>query len=249
MVRKNSASDSVQKAGMRRELERETKKILRLKGEVARSFWDLGDSLCRVQDKKLYQAKGYQTFEEYLEKGVKIGRTNAYQLMKLARNFSREIAIKYGKEKLLCAIDYAKATPEPDLPLDVTRYTIPAKNRAGKAIEKTFKQASVRDIKRAAALLKKKLKPQKPQASLPVPDLAALLSGKTPKFTIKAFLPKARQKLKDLTPPPKLSAAITQKGEEPLVDLRLTGVRVSQLTEAFGLLAAAAVEVWTESLQ
>ena len=88
--------------GSRRELDRETSKILRLKEEISKNFWDLGASLCRVHDKKLYQATGYEFFEEYLAKELKIGRSTAYRLMELARNFMlslcpKRICSKKGK--------------------------------------------------------------------------------------------------------------------------------------------------------
>ncbi len=61
------------KPGSRQELDRETNKILRLKEAIAKNFWDLGTSLCRVHDKKLYQISGFKFFEEYLAKEVRIG--------------------------------------------------------------------------------------------------------------------------------------------------------------------------------
>jgi len=248
MAQKSAARKTAKEAGLRRELDRETKKILRLKEELAKNFWDLGHSLCRVHDRKLYRAKGHHSFEDYLQAKVKISRSNAYQLMALAKNFSRETAIRYGKAKLLCAIDYARATPEPDLPLDVTRYTIPAKNRAGKKVEKTFKQASVRELKRAAALLRKNPKPQ-PPIPPQLPSLAGLLSGKRPKLRIAPFLSKAREKLKQVSPRPTLSVTTTKKGQDPLVDLRLSRVQASDIMQVLSLLTAAACEAWMESVQ
>ena len=133
------------------------------------NLWDLGTSLCRVHDKKLYQISGYN-FDEYLAKEVKIGRSTAYRLMELARNFSRETAIKFGQTKLLGAIAYAKATPEQDRPVDVTRYEIEVKTPSGKKATKSFKNATSREIKRAADLLRRRLKPKEPAASFPIPS-------------------------------------------------------------------------------
>ena len=247
MAKKSKISKAAQQAGLRRQLDRETKKILQLKGAVASNFWDLGSALCRVHDRKLYRAKGHHSFEDYLQAEVKISRSNAYQLMSLAKNFSRETAIHYGRKKLLCAIDYAKATPEPDLPLDVTRYTIPARNRAGKKVEKTFKQASVRDLKRATANLRRKEKSQSPFPPLQLPSIESVLSGKPPEFQIDPFLTRAKAKLKDISPRPTVSVTITKKGKDPQFDLKLSGVRASTFMQAFGLLTAAACEAFLES--
>jgi hypothetical protein len=251
MPKKKQVPSTVRKIGSRKELDRETSKILRLKEQIAKNFWDLGACLCRVHDKKLYQATGYKFFEEYLAKEVKIGRSTAYRLMDLARNFSRETAIEFGQTKLLCAIDYAKATPEPDRPLDVTRYEIEVKTPSGKKVTKSFKQASTREIKRAAAQLFRQLKSGGPPAldTLPQRAMAGLLSGKTPKFRIAPFLSRAREKLKAFSPRPKVTLTVTKKGDDPLVDLRLSNVHASKLTGVFGLLTAAALEAWMESIQ
>jgi hypothetical protein len=155
-----------------------------------------------------------------------------------------------GQSKLLCAIDFANATPEPDRPLDVTRYEIEVKTPSGKKNNKSFKQASVREIKRAAAQLRRKLKPAKPpQDALPQLALDVIRSGKTPRLRIAPFLANAREKLKELSPRPKVSLTVANKGDDPLVDLSIANVHASKLTGVFGLLTAAALETWMESIQ
>ncbi len=96
------------------EVERETKNILRLKVEIARTFWDLGKSLDRVNENELYLAAGCRSFEGYLRKEVKIGRSNAYRLIEMSRKFTKATALRHGQEKLMGMIEYAKATPEDD---------------------------------------------------------------------------------------------------------------------------------------
>jgi hypothetical protein len=230
---------------IRRELAQETRKILRLKTEIARNFWDLGNSLSIVNNKKLYLAAGHDSFEKYLQKEVKIGRSTAYRLMELSRNFSRETASQFSQEKLLGAIAYAKATPEEDRPIDVTRYEFEVRTPSGKKTKKTFEKVSSKELKRAAANLRRR---KKPVAPIPTPSISGLTSGKQPRLKVAAFLTKARQVLKDLSPRPKVSLTAVKPGADPLVELRLSNLHASSIPEALGLLTAAAWEAWMQSI-
>ncbi len=136
----------------------------------------------------------------------------------------------------VCAIDYAKATPEQDRPVDVTRYEIEVKTPSGKKVTKSFKKASSREIKRAANLLRRRLKPKEPAAPFPISSLAGLLSGKMLKCRIAPCLSRAKEKLKDMSPRPTVSLTYVKKGADPLVDLRISNVHASRVPEALGLL-------------
>jgi hypothetical protein len=230
----------------RQELQRETRKILQLKTAIARNFWDLGNSLSKVNTRKLYLSAGHASFEEYLRKEAKIGRSTAYNLMELSRNFSRETASQFSQEKLLGAIAYAKATPEEDRPIDVTRYEFEVRTPSGRKTKKTFAKVSSKELKRAAASLRRR---KKPVAPIPIPSIAGLLSGKQPKLKVAAFLSKAKEMLKEISPRPTVSLTTIKTGTDPMVELRLSGIRASRLLEALGLLAAAAGEAWMESIR
>ncbi len=216
------------------ELERETEKILHLKTEISRNFWELGSSLVRVEDNELFRAAGYRTLEEYLRREVKVGRSTAYKVMKLARNFSKDTAQVFGQEKLLGAIAYAKATPEDERPIDVTRYEIEVRGPSGKMEKKPFEEASVKEIDRATDRLRRK------QRSVLSPAPAGRLLD-TAEGRLSLLLSRADQFFGTMNPRPRLELSIAKKGSDPVVSLKLSNLPWSRLTEVLVYLAGAAV--------
>ena len=215
-----------------KELSRETAKILRLKDEIGVRFWDLGQCLIRVHDQAIYAQGGFESFEQYLgRKGVGIGRSTAYRLMELARNFGRDIARKHGKTKLLASIDLAKATPEEDRPIDVLAYQIEVPNKNGKSQFKPFKDASSNEIKRAAQRINRQ-KAKKPHL-VPMPH----------QYPKPAWQTEAQRSLRAIAPKAKLTIQTAKaKGPDPEITMTLSGIPRSKLRAALIRLAQAAPE-------
>ncbi|MBW2703623.1 MAG: hypothetical protein JRF33_22635 [Deltaproteobacteria bacterium] len=221
-----------QPAAPSKELSRETAKILRLKDEIGVRFWDLGQCLIRVHDQAIYAQGGFDSFEQYLgRKGVGLGRTTAYRLMELARNFGREIARKHGKTKLLASIDLAKATPEEDRPIDVLAYQIEVTSTDGKPQFKPFKDASSNEIKRAVQRIKRR-QAKKPHL-VPMPH----------QYLKPAWQAEALRSLRAIAPKATLSIQTAKaKGPDPEITLTLSGIPRSKLRIALTRLAQAAPE-------
>lgn len=217
-----------------KELAKETAKIIRLKNEVAKNFWELGKSLDNVKENQLHTEAGCASFEDYLKKEVKIGRSTAYRLIELARNFSKETAAAFGQEKLLGAIAYAKATPEQDRPLDVTSYEIEVRSPKGTVTIKPFNQATSNDIKKAAARLKRRKRISIERVAVTVRE---------PQVKIGLFRTQARSLIERLHPDARIEFRATGLGADPLVSLQLEGLPVSRLQAALGALAGLAGEV------
>jgi hypothetical protein len=59
------------------ELEKEEEII----GRGKATFIEVGEALARVRDKKLYQEKGYATFQEYFETRLGLKKSQVYRLM------------------------------------------------------------------------------------------------------------------------------------------------------------------------
>ena len=217
-----------------KELERETEKILHLKTEILRNCWELGRSLGNINDNELYRAAGYRTFGEYLRKEVEVGRTVAYDMIKLAKEFSKDTVQVFGQEKLLGAIALAKATPEDDRPIDVTRYEIEVRGPSGKMEKKPFEEASVKEIDRATDRLRRK------QRSVLSPAPAGRLLD-TAEGRLSLLLSRADQFFGTMNPRPRLELSIAKKGSDPVVSLKLSNLPWSRLTEVLVYLAGAAV--------
>jgi len=211
------------------ELARETRQILKLKEDIATSFWDLGQCLMTVHDRVLYTHEGFASFEQYLARGVSIPRTTAYRLMDLRRNFSRALARKHGQTKLIASIEFAKATPEQDRPIDVLAYQIEARGPDGKMQFKPFNDASGGEIKLAAARIRRRnSKKPKPVSE---PGIFARPAWQTEALrSLRAIAPQAEFKIS------------TGKGSDPKITLTLSNLPRSRLREALERLARAIPE-------
>ncbi len=210
-------------------LDRETQKILQLKEEIAKRFWELGQCLIRVHDQQLF-SPGFTSFDRYLgRKGVHINRSTAYRLMDVARNFSRFIARKHGQTKLLAAIELAKATPEEDKPVDVLAYQIEVRE-SGQVSNKTFAKASSREIKLAANRIRRRNQALKP-----------ILQGGPRPFPKPAWQADALRALRKVAPKAKMELT-HGKGKDPALKLTLSGIPRSKLRAALTSFASVVPE-------
>ncbi|MEI8256893.1 MAG: hypothetical protein WCJ30_14565 [Deltaproteobacteria bacterium] len=79
-----------------------------LKRTLNRQFFEAGLLLQKLAEPTLYQAKGYGSFESFLEREVErelgIGRTTAHDLVHIVRLFHREAAEDLGLERLRGAL-------------------------------------------------------------------------------------------------------------------------------------------------
>lgn len=88
--------------------------IARRIARIQEDFYELGAALKQLRDEKLYAALGYRTFDELLAKRRPIGRTQAYKLIALVENVTRDQALALGEEKAYALARLAKATPAAD---------------------------------------------------------------------------------------------------------------------------------------
>ena len=83
-------------------------KLKGLKRNLQRQFWDAALTLKELSDPALYQAKGYGSWESFLEREVEkelgIGRVQAVDLVRIVKIFTREAAEEFGQDKLRAAL-------------------------------------------------------------------------------------------------------------------------------------------------
>ena len=92
-----------------------TAQIRNLKRTLSRSFMDVGVILIDIRDKKLFEAKGYGSFEAFLEREIDLGKTTSLRLIRVVHTFHREAALELGMDRLfmaLMAIEAGDTTPE-----------------------------------------------------------------------------------------------------------------------------------------
>jgi len=110
------------------ELHNQTTKIRTLRKRMEKGFFDIGLVLAEIQEQQLYQAKGYGSFEAFLEREIDFGKQTSLKLVKLSKVFQREAALDHGMDRCmnaLAALDgeaapkAAPSTPGPMAPLQL----------------------------------------------------------------------------------------------------------------------------------
>lgn len=83
-------------------------KLRGLKRSLNKQFWEAGLILADLSRPELYQAKGYGSWESFVEREIEreltIGRTTAEELRRIVRLFQREAAEELGFERLRGAL-------------------------------------------------------------------------------------------------------------------------------------------------
>lgn len=80
-------------------------KIKGFKKNLSKGFFDIGLALREIREKKSFEAKGFGTFETFLEREMaEIGKTTCVRLVKLVALFQREAALEIGMDRLFLAI-------------------------------------------------------------------------------------------------------------------------------------------------
>jgi hypothetical protein len=99
------------------ELHNSLQQIKGLRKNLAKGFYDIGVVLKDIQARQLYQAKGFGTFEAFLERETaELGKTTALRLVRIAGLFMKEGALELGMDRIFMALMSIEAgdgvTPE-----------------------------------------------------------------------------------------------------------------------------------------
>lgn len=85
-----------------------------LKRNLSERCFTAGSVLKRVRDERLFEAKGYGSFEAFVEREVDLGsKLLALKLARIPEVFTEEAAEKYGLDPLLGALDALDRTTRP----------------------------------------------------------------------------------------------------------------------------------------
>lgn len=72
---------------------------------LAKGFFDVGVVLREIQLKRLYEAKGFGTFEAFLERETaELGKTTALRLVRIAALFQKNGALELGMDRIFMAL-------------------------------------------------------------------------------------------------------------------------------------------------
>jgi hypothetical protein len=80
-------------------------KIRVVRKNLTNGFFKLGELLREIQDKKLYEAKGYASFEAFVEREIDLGKTTSLKLVRVPSVFTEEASLSHGMEAVFRALD------------------------------------------------------------------------------------------------------------------------------------------------
>src|SRR5262249_25058492 len=101
------------------ELHNQTQKIRTLRKRLEKGFFEIGQVLAEIQNQELYLAKGYGSFEAFLEREIDLGKQTSLKLIKIAHIFQHDAALDYGMDRLfsaLSALEGESPIPKPPSP-------------------------------------------------------------------------------------------------------------------------------------
>jgi len=94
------------------ELHQALTQIKALRKNLAKSFYDIGVILRDVQARQLYLAKGFGSFEAFLEREMDLGKTTSLRLVRMTQVFLKEAALEFGMDRLINALITLEAIPD-----------------------------------------------------------------------------------------------------------------------------------------
>jgi hypothetical protein len=86
------------------ELHQAIGKVRGLRKRFEKSFYEIGEILWDVQQKQLHEAKGYSSFESFLDREVDLPRNVSLRLIRITHTFRQDTAYDFGLERLTSAL-------------------------------------------------------------------------------------------------------------------------------------------------
>ncbi len=86
------------------ELHAQTQKIRTLRKRLEKGFYEIGQILTDIQARELFQAKGFGSFEAFIEREIDLGKMTCMRLMKVPTIFQKEAALDFGMDRVFSAI-------------------------------------------------------------------------------------------------------------------------------------------------
>jgi hypothetical protein len=131
-------------------------------GSVAAAFYDIGEALSRLRDRRLYASLGHKTFDELLAKRLEMSRAQAYRFIAVAERMPRSRATELGPRRSIALLRLADATPGLDSVEDLLRNGVTLPGRAGPV---RVADLSVEELERAARTVARAHRPHEERVS------------------------------------------------------------------------------------
>lgn len=86
------------------ELNALTAQIKGMRKNLNKNYYEIGNLLTTVSNKRLFEVKGIATIDSYLEREVDLGKTTGLRLLKIVQYFKKEGAVELGLDRIMQAI-------------------------------------------------------------------------------------------------------------------------------------------------
>ena len=86
------------------ELLRCTNQLKALRKNLGKNFYEIGQLLREVQAKRLYEPRGYTTFEAFVDRETELGKELGVKIARIAGLFTKEGAMELGLDRLVAAL-------------------------------------------------------------------------------------------------------------------------------------------------
>jgi hypothetical protein len=81
-----------------------TAAVKALKRSLQKNFYDIGVQLDRIREERLYEVKGYGSFESFVERELDLDKATCMRLSRIPRTMLREAALEAGLERSCAAV-------------------------------------------------------------------------------------------------------------------------------------------------
>jgi hypothetical protein len=81
-----------------------TAQIRHLKRTLQKSFYEIGSILRDIEERRLYEVKGYGSFEAFLEREIDLGKQTGLRLTRAVHVFQRDAAVQVGFDRVVAAL-------------------------------------------------------------------------------------------------------------------------------------------------
>ena len=102
-------------------------KLRGLKRTFQKDFWEAASILAEIQDRHLYSAKGYATFEAFVDREVELGKAMSSHLARLPKLFIPAAAKELGLNSMLAALEAVDGDRESQTRIAVAQPAKPLK--------------------------------------------------------------------------------------------------------------------------
>jgi len=98
-----------------RDLHAALSQIKVLRKNLPKNFFEIGGVLRDIENRRLYEAKRFPSFEAFVEREIDLGKTTALRLVRIASLFQKEGAVEIGMDRLFTALGALDSAGDPDL--------------------------------------------------------------------------------------------------------------------------------------